>query len=73
MNGWILETSQDYIAYNQGVYYKVNNALIYKIEKKEVVQRNTFTGKEKVLAENIGKTKALKLMRSYAKTDFQRL
>ncbi len=73
MQGWIKETGKEYIAYSEGNYYKVNNALVYRILKKVVVLRNTYTGKEKILAEKIGKTKALKFMRNYAETEFERL
>jgi hypothetical protein len=71
--GWTLDIEKDYIAFSEGNYYAVNQALVYRITKKEVVQRNTFTGKEKVLSQNMNKTRALKLMREYVKTSFQRL
>ena len=71
--GWTLDIEKEYIAFSEGNYYAVNQALVYRILKKEVVQRNTFTGKEKVLSQNIDKTKALQLMREYVKTNFQRL
>jgi len=70
---WVLDTEKDYIAFSEGNYYKVNNALVYRIPKKEVVLRNTWSGEEKVLAKNVSKEKALKLMNDYAKIDFDRL
>jgi hypothetical protein len=72
-NGWILDTEKDYIAFSEGNYYKVNNALVFRIPKKEVVLRNTWTGKEKVLAKDVSKPLVLKIMRDFAKTDFQRI
>jgi len=71
--GWILDTEPNYIAFSEGNFYKVNNAIVYRIPKKEVVLRNTYTGAEKVLATDVSESEALKIMRDFAKTDFQRL
>jgi len=71
--GWVLDTELNYIAFSEGVYYKVNNAIVYRIPKKEVVLRNTYTGKEKVLAENISKSKALNFMHDFIRKRFERL
>jgi len=71
--GWLLDTEKDYIAFSEGNYYKVNNALVYRIPKKEVVLRNTWSGEEKVLAKNISKPKGLELMKEFAKSEFQRI
>jgi hypothetical protein len=70
---WVLDTEPNYIAFSEGVYYKVNNAIVYRIQKKEVVLRNTYTGKEKVLAENISKSKALNFMRDFIRKGFERM
>ena len=70
---WIKETGKDYIAYSEGVYYKVNNAVVFRIPKKQVVLRNTWTGKERVLKTNISKPKALKFMKEFIKKGFKRI
>jgi hypothetical protein len=70
---WVLDTESDYIAFSEGVYYKVNNAVVYRIPKKEVVLRNTYTGKEKLLAKNISKSKALEFMHDFIGKGFERL
>ena len=67
--GWILDTERDYIAFSEGNFYEVNNALVYRIPKKEVVLRNTYSGKEKVLAKNVSRPKALQIMEDFAKTN----
>lgn len=72
-SGWVLDTEPDYIAFSEGNYYKVNNALVYRIPKKEVVLRNTWTGNEIVLAEKINKPEALKLMHNFAMSKFERI
>jgi hypothetical protein len=71
--GWILDTERDYIAFSEGNYYADNNAIVFRIPKKEVVLRNTYTGEEKVLARNVSKQKALTMMRKFAKSDFERI
>ena len=73
MSNWIRESGSDYIAFTEGVYYAVNNAIVYRISKKELVQRNTYTGKELVIATNISKKDALKRMKEIIKHDIKRL
>lgn len=43
---WIREVGKDYIAYSQGTYYKVNNAVLWRRGSDRIVLRNTWTGKE---------------------------
>ena len=46
---WIKETGKDYIAYSQGNYYKVNNAIIWR-KNDRIILRNTYTGNEVFLS-----------------------
>ena len=73
MDKWIIDTERDYIAYSEGIYYKLNNAIVYRIPKRELVLRNTWTGAEKLLAQDINKTQALKLMREFIKNNPERI
>ena len=71
--GWIIDTEADYIAYSEGIYYKQNNEIIYRLNKKELVLRNTWTGEERVLNEGINKTEALKQIKVFIKSNTLRL
>ena len=71
--GWIIDTEADYIAYSEGIYYKQNNAIIYRLNKKELVLRNTWTGEERVLNNCINKTEALKQIKVFIKSNTLRL
>ena len=71
--GWIIDTEADYIAYSEGIYYKRNNAIIYRLNKKELVLRNTWTGEERVLNNCINKTEALKQIKVFIKSNTLRL
>jgi len=46
---WIEETGGDYIAYSQGFYYKVNNAVLWRKGTNAIVLRNTWTGEERII------------------------
>lgn len=70
---WIKETGKNYIAFIEGVYYKVNNAIIYRIDKREVVLRNAWTGKEQILKQGINEKEAIKFIKEFIKTDFERI
>lgn len=64
--GWVKVSSGDkYFGYAQGTYYKVNHALLYFPSEKRLILRNTYSGDERVIARNISKSKAIKLMRDY--------
>jgi len=64
---WIKDEERDYIAYSEGRYYKVNHAIIFRREKKEIVWRNTWTGEEKILRRNISEKDAMNFMQRYMK------
>ena len=70
---WIIDTEANYIAYSEGIYYKQNNAIIYRLNKKELVLRNTWTGEERVLNKGINKTEALKQIKIFIKSNTLRL
>ena len=53
-HGWEKESKD---VYNEGVYHKINQAIIVK-PNKTVVPRNTYTGKEKRLGTGAFPTKA---------------
>ena len=67
------ESGNDYVAFIEGVYYKVNNAVVYRTNKKEVILRNTFTGKEQKLKENINKKDATKFLKEFIKKGYKRI
>ena len=73
INTYTVERDDNIIAYVEGVYYKYNNAIIYNIQKKRVYQRNTWTGEEITLKENINKSKAMKYMRDYIRKGYERI
>lgn len=70
---YIIEKGKDYIAFVEGVYYKVNNAIIYRIKEREVILRNTWTGKEKILKKCLDKKEALMFIKDFIKKGYTRI
>ena len=65
---WIKETGSDYIAYSQGNYYKVNNAVLWRKGSNEIVLRNTYTGKERFIwVDEIFKTNKKEVLKALKK------
>ena len=58
-----------YLLYNQGIYYKENQCVLFNKDTRRVYQRNTCSGKEKT----IGEAKTLKEAKRLAKDTIERL
>ena len=67
------ESGDNYIAFSEGNYYKVNNAVVWRAKTKQVVLRNTWTGNEIILLSNASKAKALDFMKDFIHTNFKRI